>query len=115
MLADIEITLTCNEASWKKCKKKKNSLLQERRRLELNKRASEAKIGKVAVIKCVKDTENLESSLMYILEEMTKLAELKLRVRRSYLDGVLQHLYPLDVSCGLTSSTHQQMINVESQ
>ena len=52
-------------------KKKKNSLLQERRRLELNKRASEAKIGKVAVIKCVKDTENLESSLMYILEEMT--------------------------------------------
>lgn len=52
-------------------KKKKNSLLQERRRLELNKRTSEAKIGKVAVIKCVKDTENLESSLMYILEEMT--------------------------------------------
>lgn len=52
-------------------KKKKNSLLQERRRLKLNKRASEAKIGKVAVIKCVKDTENLESSLMYILEEMT--------------------------------------------
>ena len=52
-------------------KKKKNSLLQERRRLELNKRASEAKIGKLAVIKCVKDTENLESSLMYILEEMT--------------------------------------------
>lgn len=52
-------------------KKKKNSLLQERRRLELNKRASEAKIGKVAVIKCVKDTENLGSSLMYILEEMT--------------------------------------------
>lgn len=71
LLADIEITLTCNEASWKKCKKKKNSLLQERRRLKLNKRASEAKIGKVAVIKCVKDTENLESSLMYILEEMT--------------------------------------------
>lgn len=54
-----------------KMQKKKNSLLQERRRLELNKRASEAKIGKVAVIKCVKDTENLESSLMYILEEMT--------------------------------------------
>ena len=52
-------------------KKKKNSLLQERRRLKLNKRASEAKIGKVAVIKCVKDTENLESSLMCILEEMT--------------------------------------------
>lgn len=52
-------------------KKKKNSLLQERRRLKLNKRASEAKIGKVAVIKCVKDTENLGSSLMYILEEMT--------------------------------------------
>lgn len=52
-------------------KKKKNSLLQERRRLELNKRASEAKIGKLAVIKCVKDTENLGSSLMYILEEMT--------------------------------------------
>ena len=52
-------------------KKKENSLLQERRRLELNKRASEAKIGKVAVIKCVKDTENLGSSLMYILEEMT--------------------------------------------
>ena len=52
-------------------KKKKNSLLQERRRLKLNKRASEAKIGKVAVIKCVKDTEKLESSLMYILEEMT--------------------------------------------
>lgn len=52
-------------------KKKKNSLLQERRRLELNKRASEAKIGKLAVIKCVKDTENLESSLMYILKEMT--------------------------------------------
>lgn len=54
-----------------KMQKKKNSLLQERRRLELNKRASEAKIGKVAVIKCVKDTENLGSSLMYILEEMT--------------------------------------------
>ena len=54
-----------------KMQKKKNSLLQERRRLKLNKRASEAKIGKVAVIKCVKDTENLESSLMYILEEMT--------------------------------------------
>ena len=52
-------------------KKKKNSLLQERRRLELNKRAAGAKIGKVAGIKCVKDTENLESTLMYILEEMT--------------------------------------------
>ena len=38
---------------------KKKSLLQERRRLELNKRASEAKIGKVVVIKCVKDTAKI--------------------------------------------------------
>ena len=92
--------------------------LRERHNLKHSKKESEVKVGEVTVIKG--EGQNRAQWNIGIITDVYpgkdgKGRAVKLRAGKSYLEQAAQHLYLLEISCDITPSTKEPIMNVSAE
>ena len=92
--------------------------LRERHNLKHSKKESEVKVREVVVIKG-EERNRVQRNIGIITNVYPgkdgKVRAVKPRAGRCYFERVVQHLYPLEISCDITPSTEEPTMNVNAE
>ena len=108
----------CKEASWKRWRSEYLISLRERHNLKHRKKESDVKVGEVVVIKGEARNRaqwNIRTITDVYPGKDGKLRAVKLRAGKFYLERVVKHLYPLEISCDIIPSTKEPTMNVNAE